>query len=155
MINIRILIGGLLALILASCTMVSAPPGTDDFPDQEISFRVAGSDDAVLRYLQDYLANRNLPSSVTLRNPKIFVITTYIEESSLIQDRRIRRTAFRFGLTSMSGGAESACTFVSVTSLTKSRGKREELWSVQDGDLTYVSSDWRDISRLFKERACK
>jgi hypothetical protein len=153
--SMRIFIVGLLAFILASCAGVSAPPGIDEFPDQEISFRVAGNNDAVLRDLQDYLANRGLPSSVTLRTPKIFIITTYIEEPGLEQDRRTRRTAFRFGLSSASGSLEPACTSVSTVSLTKSRGKREELWSVQDQDVTYVSSAWPDIRELFKGKACK
>ena len=153
--TLRIFILGSLAFTLASCTGVSAPPGIDEFPDQEISFRVAGNNDSVLRSLQDYLANRGLPSSVTQRTPKIFVITAYIDEPSLEQDRRIRRTAFRFGLSSDSGSLESACTSVSAVWLTKSRGKREELWSVQDQDVTYASSAWPDIRELFKRRVCK
>jgi hypothetical protein len=158
--DMRITILSLVFFMLSGCAISStsnrgAPPAIDDFPSEEISFRVVGDNNTVLREIQDHLAVRGLPSIETVRVPKTFIVTTYIEEPSTKQDRRVRRTAFRFGLAKISDIAAPVCTSVSVVTLTKSRGMREELWSVQDQDVTYVSSAWPDLRNLFEKRACK
>lgn len=152
----RFFIFGLVGLLSGCANMAldSAPPGVDEFPQQELSFRVAGDNDTVLRKIQDYLADRSLPSIVTVRSPKTFVVTTYIEEPRNPGDRRIRRTAYRLAL-SPSQEEESSCMSVSVVALTKSRGIHEEVWSVQEGDESFVSSAWPDLKKALEKEVCK
>lgn len=132
-----------------------APPGVDEFPQQELPFRVAGDNDTVLRGIQDYLVSQGLPSIVTVRAPRTFVVTTYIEEPRMPADRRVRRSAFRLGLSQTGANSASPCTSVAVVSLTKSRGIHEELWSIQESDTTFVSSAWPELKALLEKRMCK
>ena len=132
-----------------------APPNIDEFSQLELPFRVAGANDAVLREIQDYLASHRLPSIVTIRAPKTFVVTTYIQEPLKAEDRRIRRTAFRLALSSVSPTGSPLCTSVAVVALTKSRGIREEVWSVQDLDTTFESSAWPELKAALQKRPCK
>jgi hypothetical protein len=153
----RAIIGLVLVSVLSGCaTGIAfnyAPPGVDEFPPQELPFRVAGDNDAVLRRIQDYIVSRGLPSVVTVRAPKTYVVTTYVEEPRKPEDRRFRRTAFRFALSPIQAAAP--CTSAAVVALTKSRGVREEIWAVQDSDTTYISSVWPDIKAFLEKEPCR
>lgn len=145
-------------LALSGCagdSMNVRPPSVDDFPEQELPFRFAGDNDVALKEIQTFLWDRGLPSIVTVRASKTFVVTTYIEEPQKSDDRRLRRTAFRLGLTPGAPSALASCTTISVVSLTKSRGVREEIWSTQDADTTFVSSAWPELKALLEKKACK
>ena len=148
-----------IACVLFGCApmgMISASaPNVDEFPTQELPFRVAGDKEAVLMEIQDYLVIRGLPSEVTIRAPKIFIVTTYIIEPHRVEDRRIRMTAFRFTLTKIQTNNTSPCTSVAVVSITKSRGIHEEIWSIQDSDTKYVSSAYPEIRDLLIKKGCK
>ena len=147
-----------MALVLSGCASVArnvSLPSVDDFPEQELPFRFDGDNNAALKEIHDFLWGRGLPSIVTVREPKTFVVTTYIEEPKKPDDRRLRRTAFRMGLTSSTPSALASCTTISVVSLTKSRGIREEIWSTQDADTTFVSSAWPELKALLDKKACK
>lgn len=154
----RLILGLALAGVLSGCERLAVNvilPGIDEFPQQELPFRAAGDNDVVLRKIQDYLVSRGLPSVVTVRAPKTFVVTTYIQEPRKPEDRRLRRTAFRLALSQTKASTDVPCTSVAVVSLTKSRGIREEVWLVQDADTTYVSSGWPDLKALLEKEACK
>ena len=133
------------------------PPDIDDFPAQELVFRFRGDADASLKAIQNYLSERKLPSTPPMiRAPKVFVVTAYVVEPTMPTDRRVRRTAFRLTIAPEAQVAgQSACTTLSIASLTKSRGKFEELWSVQDPDKTYQSSAWPDLRGEISKRECK
>lgn len=150
-----------LAWILSGCSLNGirehqfSAPDIDDFPPHELPFRVHGDHDYALRDIQDYLSSRGLPSVVTIRAPKTYVVTTYIIEPRQTDDRRIRMTAFRLALSEMTGSYPAPCTSVAISSLTKSRGIREEVWSVQESDATYISSAWPELKTQLEMRACK
>ncbi len=147
-----------LICFLFGCAGISrsvAPPDVDAFPQEELSFQIAGDDGKVLRDIQDYLANRGWPAVVTVRAPKTFIVTTYVREPNKSSERRFRRTAFRLGLSQIRRTGTSPCTSVAVVSLTMSRGIHEELWSVQESDATFVSSAWPELKSLLEKEACR
>lgn len=150
----------LLSVLLVGCaTMPSpsgvAPPAVEEFPQQEFMFRISGAVDAALTSVQDYLTRRGLASNATVRGPKIFVITTYVIEPSQSSDRRHRRTAFRMALSPYPAQGGGSCTALAVAVLTKSRGVREETWSVQDSDLAFESSELFELRKQIASQACK
>ncbi len=148
------------SLLLSGCSMTGpssevAPPKVDEFPQHEVQFRVLDDVDAALRSVQEYLAMRGLASIATVRAPKIFVITTYVDEPSRETDRRVRRTAFRIALSPLPNQSGQNCTALAVSTLTKSRGIKEEIWSVQESDMTFESSAWPDLRKQIASKACK
>ena len=156
----RILFTLTIASIFGGCAISPnpggvTPPSVDDFPQQELSFRVRGDANKALQDVQDYLAVRGLPSTATVRSLKIFVVTTYLQEPTKPGDLRLRRTSFRVALTPIGPIDGKACTALSVVSLTKSRGVKEEVWSVQDSDITFASTAWPDLRKQIDSRSCK
>lgn len=148
------------AIMLTGCAGVTVKlnaqlPSIDEFPEQEVSFRINGNTDNVLRDIEDFLWQKGLPSIVTVRAPKTFIVTTYIQEPEEANARRVRRTAFRLALTAANPNDKTNCSTVSVVSITKSRGIREEVWSIQDTDMNFTSSKWPELKNLLEERACK
>ena len=157
-VQVRIVACLILAGVLSGCAGIPinvAPPGIEEFPQGELPFRVVGDNEMVLQRIQDYLVSRGLPSVVTVRGRKTFVVTTYVEEPRRPEDRRLRRTAFRLALSQSWESSSALCTSVAVVSLTQSRGIREEAWSVQDTDTTFVSSIWPEMKALLEKKVCK
>lgn len=149
-----------LLVLLSGCAMMApssgvAPPAVDEFPQQELQFRTTGDVDTALRSVQDYLAMRRLASNATVRAPKIFVVTTYVDEPRADTDRRVRRTAFRIALSPLAVQGGLSCTALAIASLTKSRGIREESWSVQESDATFESSAWPELRKQIASQSCK
>jgi hypothetical protein len=150
---------GLAGAILAGCEAsmphaVSNAPEVDEFPEEELPFRVGSTQETTVRAIQDHLVQRGLPSVVTLRAPKTFIVTTYFQEPKNEADRRVRRTAIRLAVAPLQPTGSSACTSVAVVTLTKSRGIHEELWSRQESDTAFTSNAWPEIKALLSKRLC-
>jgi hypothetical protein len=144
-------------LILSGCETLNGldigPPRLEDFPKAELSFRLQGPQNAVRQYMVEYLSNRSLPYVVEIRTPETYVITAWVEEPQGTLSRRVQKTAYRLGLGSQT--ERVPCLPVSVVWLTKSRGVREETWSIQAADTKSPPPSWEQIKKMLTERRCK
>lgn len=129
------------------------PPEIEEFPNRQISYSIAGDQNTVRKLITAALSNRTVFHRVEIRDPAAFIITSYLPEPRAVGARRIRQTAYRFEVGESSGNP--VCTTVGITWLTKSNGIREEIWSVQSSDRTYVPSSWPDIQRAVIANRCK
>ena len=144
--------------VLVACAALPPnmkPPPVDDFPKQELLFRISGDVQSVLQDAQDNLASRPLPSETTLRSPVTYLVTAFLHEPSTASDSRLRITAFRLGSSRLERPVTSPCTAVAVSSLTKSHGRHEEKLSVHTGDESFVSSKWPELKAILEKRPCK
>ena len=145
-----------LALLVSGCASLSVsdlePPRVEEFPNREVAYRVAGTQDSVRDQLVQLLSKRTLFHRVEIRAPQTHVVTAYISEPDTHGARRVRKTAYRFSVGPTS--PPTACAPLSVTWLVKSRGIREELWSIQEADVSHVPASWNEIKTLFENQRC-
>lgn len=148
-------------VMLSGCVALPAnyqlaqQPSLDEFPDHEVVYVLNGKVDDLLQDIRELLSKQMLPSTVAIESPKTFILTTYIEEPKELKVQRVRRTAFRFALTEGVPSEKKNCSVVSVVSITKSRGMREEIWSIQSADLNFKSAQLPELKSFFEKRACK
>lgn len=146
-----------LTVVLAGCVIsgpVEKSPSFEEFGDSQLNFRVQGAPNEILAQVQDFLTRKKMPSTVTVRAPNTYVITSYIEEPHKIFEKRVRKTSFRIGISGADPGNSSRCTTVLVSTLTKSRGIHEELWSIQEADAQFESSALPQIQDAFLKKTC-
>ena len=129
-------------------------PMMAEFPTGEMSFRVSGDVSAVLHTLNGYMSDNGMLSTIVLQPPQTFVVTSYLEEPSAPGARRVRRTAFRIKLSEDGGKGQPTCTYVSLSSLTKSRGVREETWTVAEADKNFELLFLPKLRELIKDHKC-
>jgi hypothetical protein len=133
-------------------------PGIDDFPKQELIYRVSGDVVKAVESIQSSLTRRKVPSTPPMiRAPSVFVVSAYVVEPKGNSDRRVRRTAFLFTVAPIAQGSAGgpACSTVAVASLTQSRGTFEERWSVQEEDKGFESLAWPVIYQEITAKECK
>jgi hypothetical protein len=127
-------------------------PSVEDFANKQISFKISGEQDSVADSIVAALSNRTVFHRTEVRSPDTYIITAYLPEPEATDARRVRRTAYRFQVDRSSGNPP--CTAVAVTWLTKSRGLREESWSIQASDASYTPGSWPDIQTLLAHNRC-
>lgn len=116
---------------------------------------MAGGVEASLRSVKGYLVDQDLPFVVTAREPRTYVVTAYRDEPSAQGDKRVRRPAFRFGISdSTTSSAGAPCATVAITSLTISRSIQEDSWSTHVTDEAYVSAAWPGMKTFLKKSPC-
>ena len=130
-------------------------PPIDGFPQGEMSFRMLGDVSHALRDVSAFLAIERLPATIVSRPPRTLVVTSYVEEPSSAGARRIRRTAFRITLSDDSNRQQQPqCTYTSISSLTQSRGVREEAWTIQIADHAYEPALLLKLQALIEQHKC-
>jgi hypothetical protein len=148
-------------VVLPACVEYGGLPSpvVSDFSSAELTYRMLGDSSTVLTQIEDYLAHNRMPStvappSVTTGPPKTYVVTAYLEEPHASSDRRTRRTAFRFAISPNAGKQGRSCSYVSLSTLTQSRGIHEETWSVQRDDETFSSSFLPALQGTIEKQRC-
>ncbi len=146
----------LLPVLVAGCVGLSVsdlePPRIEEFPNREVTYLITGTQESVRDQIVDLLSKRTLFSRVWIEALQTYVITAYIDEPKTPGARRVRKTAYRFAVSPTS--QTKVCAQLSVTWLIKSRGVREELWSIQEADVNYVPASWSEIKTLLEKQRC-
>lgn len=152
------LVAAIVSPMITGCATMSGishgtdMPPIDEFPKRELSFRSRGTQTSVRESLVSELSRRGMLHSTEIRAPNTYVITTYAPEPREAGAKRLQKTAFRFSVGQPAVG--ETCVPLGVTWLTKSRGVREEAWSVQPDDLTSRPAAWPAIQTQITANAC-
>ena len=141
------------AVLLVVAPFLCAPravdldtPKFEDFSAAEISETIDDSVD-VRQRLSEMLSQNSVRHKIEQRSPQLIVITAYVEEPR--NGNRVRKTAFRFII-----GPRERCRSISVTWLIKSRGIKEESWSIQPEDEVIQPQGLAPIKKLFQSFRC-
>jgi hypothetical protein len=151
------------AMVLVGCTGVKyedipllveiETPKIEDFPKAELTYHLIGSQNQARQYIVNYLSKNSHPHTIEIRTPETYVITAWISEPIRPMKRRYRETAYRFAVSQQEGSF--ACSPVSVAWITKSRGFREEIWTIQGGDKISPPPSWQDVKKIFDNKSCQ
>ena len=144
--------GCILAPALKEGQPDSMSPVIEDFERKELNYSVIGTQEDVLRSIRLTLGSYGIPGVVLVTSGRGYVTTAYLREPYTASATRIQKTAYRISVGPTTAG--SPCVDLGLTWLTRSRGSRDELWSVQKTDVDTTPYRLADVEAKIIRRRC-